>query len=147
VTPPRHERENEYSTYQQEEATEAISRGETLIMQCILSGIAFVFVLVAGMTNIPPAVVLRGGIQQVLSGSETLDELVADVRRFGSEWLGWEDGVEPVTEEVFEEVVTDEDVFENVLDEDFFEYEEEPVVDEASNPTVPEPPDTPGLWD
>jgi len=60
-------------------------------MQCIISGIIMVFVLVAAMTNIAPAVALRGGISQVLSGAETLDELITDVRRFGAEWFGWEE--------------------------------------------------------
>ena len=72
-TPPRNGAEDGYRHEHASEGSESISAGETLIMQCIICGIIMIFVLIAGMTDIAPAAALRGGIQQILSGAETLD--------------------------------------------------------------------------
>ena len=170
ITPPRHERTNpstrgeHINPKDSMERDTAISHGETLIMQCILSGVIMVFVLVASMTNIAPALALRGGIRQVLSGAETLDELVTDVRRFGAEWFGWD--APPVTApgyELYEEGLPQ--YFDNndyttspaqefydyndtgALKHDLHYYDDTQLADDPSNPTVPEPTVTPGLWD
>ena len=152
ITPPRHEgaaSRNEYDN-------NAISHSETLIMQCIICGIIMVFVLLASMTDIAPAAALRRGINQVLTGAETLDELITDVRRFGSDWLGWEPVEETATPEEYyppaeyrpsEPPATN---FESaVLPTADYDYiNENTAADkQVSNPAVPEPPVTPGLWD
>ena len=126
---------------------DGISYAETLIMQCIISGIIMVLVLVSGMTDIAPAVAVRNGIRQVLTGAETLDELIADVRQFGTDWLGWDpvEDAAPPADFLFPawdypyEPATPTVNYENIYDT--------PEADEASNPTVPEPLVTPGLWD
>ena len=112
-----------------------ISRIEGLILQCIISGIILVFVLIASTLDIAPTIALRDGLQQLLTGAETLDELVAEARQLGTDWFGWE----PVeTAEIFT---------------DYFFIDEEPEIyqpptaEEVSNPTVPEPAVIPGLWD
>ena len=136
------------------ETNEAISHGETLILQCIISSIILAFILVAGMIDIAPAAALRGGVQQVLTGAHTLDELVTDVRRFGTEWLGWEPVEDAVIldEYIFpaNEYLDDNRIIDLethiILDELESDYPEA-ADDQASNQTVPEPPDTPGLWD
>ena len=153
VTPPRHgavpaPEQNGYDG-------PIISHGETLIMQCIISGIIMVFVLIAGMTDAAPAAALRNGINRVLTGAETLDELITDVRRFGSDWLGWEPVEEITAPDEFyapadywpaEPPATN---FESaVIPTMDYNINETPAADEqASNPAVPEPPVTPGLWD
>ena len=162
VSPPRNgtAASREYDHHENENA---ISPGETLIMQCIICGIIMVFVLIAGLTDIAPAVAIRGGISQVLTGAETLDELMTDVRRFGAEWFGWE----PVEDDAapgqyyapaeyfdppatnFESAILPTD-YEYITDREYIdEYiNETPAADQqVSNPAVPEPPVTPGLWD
>jgi len=166
ITPPRHERPGTQIDFEQNEPEEkaVISRIETIVMQCILSAIVFVLVLVASFVDIAPAITIRNGIKQVLAGAETMDELVMDIRRFGSEWLGLD--TLPVLEiheytdpayEFYEGWFYDHEQTENPIDEyqdveqltqEIYIYDnEDRMADEASNPTVPEPPITPGLWD
>ncbi|MCL2362654.1 MAG: hypothetical protein FWC73_12685 [Defluviitaleaceae bacterium] len=168
VTPPRHERPHSpIQNHDDEPDNEAaISRGEALIMQCILSAIIFAVVLVASFVDIAPAVTVRNGIQQVLTGAETLDELVLDIRQFGAEWFGWDAPETPYAHdysapgyEFFEDLFRDQEQtavpYEEPQDAEpltydmYYEYldSEEQSADELSNPTVPEPPTTPGLWD
>ena len=167
ITPSRFERnstsaqEEHISRNDPAENEAVISHGETLIMQCILCGIILVFVLVASMTNIAPAVALRGGIRQVLSGAETLDELVTDVRRLGSEWFGWDEPETAPSHELYEEQPLQEynnhdyqlyptyDIndYTEPLFNDLYNHDETRLADDSSNPTVPEPTVTPGLWD
>ena len=143
ITPSRHSG----GTHEREHDTgrgETVSNGETLIMQCIICGIIMVFVLIASMTDIAPAATLRSGITQVLSGAETLDELITDIRQFGSDWLDL-DIAPPTT------VIPDEFNIPAIN----FPYYENTITDhlppaadnQVSNLTVPEPPVTPGLWD
>jgi len=214
VTPPR----DGSSSYDYEDVAspeEAITLGESLILQCIICGIVLIVVLIVNMTDIAPAVTLRSGISQALSGAHTLDELVIDVRQFGADWLGWEpvedtvmdmaprdydvsyeaipgdsaesDATISPEEAVSNESALGEDAASNVVtpgdnpshdifsteddtisfdsteddtisfDEEFFHndnyFNNQPtnlypaVGEQASNHTVPEPPDTPGLWD
>jgi len=163
ISPPRHERESYSNSYEQEANEAASSHGETIIMQCIISAVILVVVLFAGMMDIPPAQALRGGIQQVLTGAENLDELITDVTELGREWLGFEVDTPfqlPTLEtENYPHIHYDIDTMpdghqshdEIVPIINGYEYEPsiytyEPA-DESSNHTVPEPPDTPGLWD
>jgi len=150
VTPSRQgSAPDEYS--HSENSEDSMSRGETLIIQCIISGIIMVFVLVATMTNIPPAAVAKEGISQVLSGAETLDELIVEVRNFGAEWFGWEEpAVEPTLDFTipthdFNDYADIEHTGHEFYDDTEPEYIEETPADEASNQTVPEPAVTPGL--
>ena len=156
VTPSRHGAAAPQSEYDTHENENPISHGETLIMQCIICGIIMVFVLIAGLTDIAPAAAIRGGITQVLTGAETLDELVTDVRRFGSEWFGWEPVEDtPAPREYYSPAEywpyeSPASHFENtVLPTADPEYiNETPAADDqVSNLAVPEPPVTPGLWD
>ena len=149
-----------------ESGDQRVSHGEALILQCIICGIIMVFVLVAGMVDIAPAAQLRDGMRHVLSGAETLDELVLEVRRFGHEWLDWAPPPETVaTPEEFYLPEIDNPYPAYNLEQTIFPYGEPlsdnpypygstnteilpPAADQqVSNPTVPEPPVTPGLWD
>jgi len=159
VTPPRHTADTYTREYESEnEPSNTISHIETLIMQCIISGIIMVIVLIAGITDIAPAAALRDGIRRVLSGAETLDELIADVRQFGSDWLdiGFQETV--VTPEEFYVPITDfpdeavyfnfeQTTFPYTYNEDIYEYLPPAADEQVSNLTVPEPRVTPGLWD
>jgi len=171
VTPSRHEcgaspQEERVRHKDSDENESIISHGETLIMQCILCGIIMVFVLVASMTNIAPALALRGGIRQVLSGAETLDELITEVRQFGADWFGWDTPSTYDTSpshELYEEGPIHNyqnhnyTTYPNQDLNDYFDagplihemdnYDETRLADDSSNPTVPEPTVTPGLWD
>jgi len=113
------------------------------------------------MTNIGPAVTIRSGLEQVLTGAENLDELMMDVRQFGAEWFGWDAPEDTYTYEelnlpAFEEyplleiegldasiiVTPTYDEYPETYEQD----ESHPAADyEASNPSVPEPTVTPGL--
>ena len=156
VSPPRHGPTHERDDYSHSENDGHISHGETLIMQCIICGIIMVFVLIASLVDIAPAITLRNGISQVLTGAETLDELITDVRRIGSDLLGWDIADDATAPNEFyspSEYFPDEPPATNIESTVFpimdHEYENEtPAADEqASNPTVPEPLVTPGLWD
>ena len=156
VSPPRHEREG-YSHPQENESEETISHSETLITQCIISAVILVVVLFAGMMDIPPAQALRGGIQQVLTGANNLDELITEVTELSREWLGFEVDTPfqlPTLEtDDYPYIHYDLDTMHNgesIPAIDYYEHEPytyEPAEDESSNYTVPEPPTTPGLWD
>ena len=159
VTPPRQRGADYQREYNGSIKDESISHGETLIMQCIICGIIMVLVLIARMTDIAPAASIRGGINQVLSGAETLDELITDVRQFGSDWLGWEwQPAETVTtpDEFYIPQIdfTDELPSYNLehtalpstdYTGTYTEYLPPAADDQVSNPTVPEPTVTPGL--
>ena len=135
---------------------ESISHGETLIFQCIICGIIMVFVLIAGMVDIAPAVRLREGMRQVLSGAQTLDELVMEVRQFGHQWLDWApppetaatpaelyipeiDSLYPSPSYNLEQTIFPSTSYPNT------EHLPPAAIDQVSNPAVPEPPVTPGL--
>jgi len=163
VTPPRNEKPSTAIQNQNnlEENEAAISRGEALIMQCIISAVIFVVVLAASFLDIAPAVTARDGIRQILSGAETLDELVQDVRQLGAEWFGWDAPAVPVEPEIIDYPAPVHELYEGWFhdieqtthttpedpDTDTGPIEEDRQADETSNHTVPEPPVTPGLWD
>jgi len=159
VTPSRRGGGDTRHEYE-DEKSETISRGETLIMQCIISGVLMVLVLIASMADIAPAHTVRNGISQVLSGAETLDELIADIRQFGADWLDL--GIAPIETAAPEEFYIPSTGFPDMpppLNPEQtnlpYTYYENPYTDhlppaaedQASNLTVPEPPVTPGLWD
>ena len=156
ITPRGHRGGGEYPHEHDTNRDDTVSSGETLIMQCIISGIIMVFVLIASMTDIAPAATLRRGITQVLSGAETLDELIADVRQFGTDWLDFEFRP-PVTTTPDEFYIPttgfpDEPFSLEQTARPYTYYENtnhlSPAADDqVSNHTVPEPPVTPGLWD
>ena len=66
---------------------EEIGAIENLIMQSTVSGILLVVVLIISLVDIAPAIALRGSLRQVLEGAGSVQELVADVRRIGEEWM------------------------------------------------------------
>jgi len=111
-----------------------------------------VFVLIASMTDIGPAASVRNGIHQVLTGAETLDELIADVMRVSNDWLGWQLQPEETTQYDFYIPTTGHpeaspafNIEQTALPET--EHLPPSADQQASNPTVPEPTVTPGLWD
>ena len=134
---------NNYAQHDQNE----ITPGETVIMQCIISGILMVAVLIICLVEIAPATSLREGLRQALSGANTVEELLADVRNFGEEWLDWTAQPAPVLTEF----------------PTSYYYENPPVLlppatspeyyypltaaPESSNPQSPGPSVVPGLWD
>ncbi|MCL2405129.1 MAG: hypothetical protein FWC92_06240 [Defluviitaleaceae bacterium] len=160
VTPSRrntgeYPREREY---EDDTVSTNVSGVETLIMQCILCGIIMVFVLIASMTDIAPASTLRNGIRQVLTGAETLDELIADVRQLSENWLASQPSETSITSDEYyiptslPYETTDFDLeqtsFPSIDNEGTYTDPYPPAADDqVSNPTVPEPPVTPGLWD
>jgi len=154
VTPPR----SRHSGYEHEqydsETGDTVSHAETLIMQCIICGIIMVFVLIASLTDIAPARGLQDGMRRVLSGPQTLDELIADVRQFGENWLETETSIAP--DEFFPTTGFPDEMPEIGLEQTAFPYTYYENIDQnlppaaddqVSNQTVPEPPVTPGLWD
>lgn len=157
VTPSRNESTDNNSNHsiEIEDNEAAITRGEAIIMQCIIATVIFVIVLVASFTNITPAIAIRNGVQQVLSGAETLDELMLDIRRLGSEWFGWDAPDQPVLEDNFIPTENFREDWHNDIEQTVYpipeeedpEPEEDRQADEASNHTVPESSVTPGLWD
>jgi len=167
VTPPRTGASKVIESPRSEHVNqeESISHGETLIIQCIICAVIFVFVLIITMTNIGPAATMRGGLEQVLTGAETLDELVTDARQLGSQWFGWEPVEDLYVPEEFYSPTWEYPVIEteepndptDLYDTYEYTYTEQqeypqtnypPAADyESSNPTVPEPTVTPGLWD
>ena len=127
---------------------ETITTGETIITQCIISGILLVVILLIGLIDFEPATTLRGGLVGVLAGATTVGELTADVRHFGEEWLGWENAV-PENPEI-----------PLIPLPSAYSYEHENIIpailiptipltadDEPLNPQIPGPSAVPGLWD
>jgi len=96
---------------------------------------------------------LRGGLRQVLAGATTVEAFTAEVRHFSREWLNTEP--EPVTE------LLDLPVFyipePSFIDtqynlpeayEQYYHLQPAPTAyDEHSNPQIPGPLTSPGLWD
>ena len=159
TTPSRH-RDSGHHHERDTEKGETVSHGETLIMQCIICGIIMVLVLIAGMTDIAPAATLRSGFTQVLTGAETLDELITEIRQFGADWLDLDIAPqEVITPEEFNIPTTsfpDEPPAFNLeqTNHPYMNYENTnsdnlppAAEDQVSNLTVPEPTVTPGLWD
>jgi len=143
-----------YRKTQHSQQTEAITSGETLIMQCIVSGILLVVVLLVGLVDIAPTMTLRGGIREVLTGANTIGELAADVREFGEEWLGWEIHMQtsaPVADipiiPLPEVVIPENFAFPALIEEQLYISNPLTAYDEALNPQIPGPSATPGLWD
>jgi murein DD-endopeptidase MepM/ murein hydrolase activator NlpD len=58
------------------------SMGETIILQCIVSGALLVLVLLISLLNVAPTAFLRDGLRESLSGAETAHELFYEVREF-----------------------------------------------------------------
>jgi murein DD-endopeptidase MepM/ murein hydrolase activator NlpD len=95
---------------------EGVSVGETIILQCIVSAVLLVVVLVVSMFNIEPMQFLRGGLQQALSGAASVDELIEEVRFLGEDLLGWGPGPEPEAEtEVPQETITPQTTIQDTL--------------------------------
>lgn len=92
VTPPRRNREtysHRTSRYTPHSPPDdrAVTRGETLLAQTIISGILMLVVLMICVVDIAPLVSMRAGLRQVLAGATNVEEVVADVRRFNQDWL------------------------------------------------------------
>lgn len=119
------------------------TRLESVILQCAVSGILLIFVLLLGLSNIDSAANLRNSLRGALSGAETPGELWADIRNFGGELLGTP---ETPQDYYLEEVFFHAPIFSDPLPPP------DPLtltVDyvSPSNPQIPGPSATPGLWD
>jgi len=94
-----------------EQETE-ITPGETIIMQCIVSGVIMVCVLLISLVDIAPTLTLRDGLRQALAGATTVDELVTEIQSL--EWLEFGTTESPATEPVFHENEIQESVQPNL---------------------------------
>lgn len=127
---------------------------ENVILQCIISGILVVIVLLVSLVNIAPAVAVRDGLRNALSGPTTVQELFYDARAFAEDVLGPSPETEPeafpdypfygLSEPISPYILTPPDLsaipvleHENTLTEAV----------EVLNPQIPGPSVTPGLWD
>ena len=126
---------------------ETITKGETIIMQCIVSGVILVAVLLIGLLDTAPTATLRNGIRDALTGATTVNELTTDIRIFGEEWLGWEAvtpapyiPIIPLPEATYIPATP-------ITIEEMLELPPLTAYDEVSNPQIPGPSATPGLWD
>ena len=149
--------------YRSGQDTEQITAGETIITQCIISGVILVGVLLISILNIAPAMTLREGLGQVMTGATTVSELVDDVMMFGEEWFGWEfDGVPWARQQPEVQHILDTDnpnipaSGQNLDGSQILNVP--PVIPSIpehppsanfspSNPQVPGPSVVPGLWD
>ena len=145
-----YDRNYERSSYNNHD-TGHITVGETIIMQCVISGVLMVVVLLAAMLDIAPAITLRSGLRQVLVGATTVNELVTEVRYFGEEWLGWEIAAPPAPSVPLE---TENPQNYNPIyihNDAYIPYIpilQTPTANyEPSNPQIPGPSVVPGLWD
>jgi len=66
-----------------------ISAGESIILQCVLCGIIIVFVLIISVLDFAPALQIRDGIQNALTGATTAGELIAEIQTIGEELFGF----------------------------------------------------------
>ena len=137
----------EYPVHQVDEVTP----GDTVILQCIVSGILLVAVLLVSLADIAPANVLREGVRYALVGANTIEELTTDLRHFSEEWLGWDFSPNQVyldltplpeamlpTHTISPEITEYPPTYQNPLTAN-----DETV----SNPQIPAPSVVPGLWD
>ena len=132
---------------------EKISFGETIVVQFIISGILMVAVLLICLVDIGPLTSLRGGLRQVLAGATTVGEFTAEVRHFGQEWLNFES--EPIAERLGLPVfyipelsfIDPQDNSPAIYEESFNLQCPPTAYYEHSNPQIPGPLVSPGLWD
>lgn len=87
VTPPRNNAPNIRPRQATSAETIVISKGETLIVQAIISGVLLLAVLLVSMIDIAPLSTVRNGLGNAFAGATTWEELVTDVREFGAHWL------------------------------------------------------------
>ena len=128
---------------------EYITPGDTLIMQCIVSGILLVVVLLIGLVDAAPTAALRDGLREVMVGANTIDELTTDIRHFGETWLGWETQTPSPVADIPIIPLPEPTIVESPF------FNEHPpgslpltANDELlSNPQIPGPSAVPGLWD
>jgi len=128
-----------------ERTTEEPTAVENILLQCIVSGVLVVAVLLISISNIAPATALRETLRQTLSGAETPRELFAEVIFFGGELLGG--GTEPL--QVAAPVLPAQDVTANEQAQyEPIPYEPTPTAEyELLNPQIPGPLAVPELWD
>jgi len=129
--------------------SESVTPGDTLIMQCIISGILLVVVLLIGLVDATPTVTLRDGLREVMTGANTIDELTTDIRHFGETWLGWETQTSSPVVDIPIIPLPEPTMLEIPL---LTEYPPSipplTAYDEVlSNPQIPGPSVVPGLWD
>jgi len=122
---------------------------ENIILQCIISGILIVFVLLISISNTAPASTLRGALNNALSGAETVGELISEVRFISEEYFGW--GPTPETEP--DSFLPIDRTGQSVAPTEITLTEITPTAitptaaSEVLNPQIPEPLAVPELWD
>ncbi|MCL1884176.1 MAG: M23 family metallopeptidase [Defluviitaleaceae bacterium] len=71
------------------ESIEEPTISETVILQCIVSGILIICILLISFVDIEPTFAMREGLRQILAGAETPQELFLDFRELNENFLGW----------------------------------------------------------
>jgi len=142
-----HERSSGGTYTRRYDQSETVTSGETIIMQCIISGIILVAVLLIGLLDTAPTATLRGGIREALTGATTVNELTTDIRIFGEEWLGWESSAPHIPIIPLPEAVTPDIPAISITIEETVDPPPLTAYDEVLNPQIPGPSATPGLWD
>ena len=138
------------STYRSRQSQPTtITQAETIILQCIISGIILVAVLLIGLVDAAPTATFREAIRTTMTGANTISELTADIRNFGEEFLGWENSA-PMVE--FPIIPLPETPFPTMQVPQHQYHQPQPdqpltAYDEPLNPQIPGPSATPGLWD
>jgi len=132
--------------------SEKITLGETMVVQLVLSGILIMAVFLICLVDIGPLTSLRGGLRQVLAGATTVEAFTAEVRHFSQEWRSPE--TEPINTLDLPVFFIPELSLIYPYDNPFAEYEEffdlqlpSSAYNEHSNPQIPGPLMSPGLWD
>jgi hypothetical protein len=126
--------------------SETAARGETIILQSIISGVLLIFILMISMLNAAPTAVLRDGLREILSGANTPQELMTDVRSFGGEFFGWGPALPKETPQEIQQIPAQTQA--PAQPQEAFELPVTPTLttEETSNPQIPGSSAAPELW-
>ena len=114
----------------QQKETTGITAGETVIVQCIICGILLVVVLLVSLLEFSAP--FRGGINEILTGATTVQELLDDVISF-TETIAITESVPEINSEIVPEIF----YYTPLTADDY----------EPLNPQIPGPSAVLELWD
>jgi len=148
-----YEREEPIITENNDDNEKNLTAGENIIIQCIVSGVVIILVLLISLIDIPPAITIQNGIRFALTGANTPSELIHNVQEFRKNWLNWEDiqftpvpGY-PALEPPLYPYPIYPNAQPNIDNSDNIEYYSMAAEGEESNPQIPEPSVVLELWD
>jgi len=72
------------------ESEKTLTAGENIIVQCIVSGVIIILVLLISLVDIPPTTAIQRGIRFALTGANTPTELIYNIQEFRENWINWE---------------------------------------------------------